>query len=93
MGAIPESWKPAIELQKEMYYTGLEYLTPGRPFAEFMDIINSFGEKRGMKSQLLMHGAVTATTGRCSRRKIAACAIARSVLEAGQRLYFKTDRP
>ncbi len=39
-----------------MYYTGLEYLTPGRPFAEFMDIINTFGEKRGMKSQLLMHG-------------------------------------
>ena len=39
-----------------MYYAGLEYLTPGRPFAEFMDFINTFGEKRGMKSQLLMHG-------------------------------------
>ncbi len=56
LGPIPDSWKPAIELQKELYYTGLEYLTPGRPFAEFMDMINTFGEKRGMKSQLLMHG-------------------------------------
>ena len=56
LGPIPDSWKPAIEMQREMYYAGLEQLTPGRPFAEFMDMINSFGEKRGMKSQLLMHG-------------------------------------
>jgi Xaa-Pro dipeptidase len=56
LGPIPESWRPAIELQREMYYAGLEHLTPGKPFAEFMDMINSFGEKRGMKSQLLMHG-------------------------------------
>ena len=56
LGAIPDAWQPAIELQRDMYYAGLEYLTPGRPFAEFMDLINGFGEKRGMKSQLLMHG-------------------------------------
>jgi Xaa-Pro aminopeptidase len=56
LGSIPEAWKPAIELQRDMYYAGLEYLVPGRPFAEFMDMINNFGEKRGMKSQLLMHG-------------------------------------
>lgn len=56
LGAIPESWKPAIEMQRDMYYTGLEYLTPGRTFGEFMDVINNYGAKRGMKSQLLMHG-------------------------------------
>jgi Xaa-Pro aminopeptidase len=56
LGTIPEAWKPAIELQREMYYAGLEHLVPGRPFAEFMDMINNFGAKRGMKSQLLMHG-------------------------------------
>jgi hypothetical protein len=56
LGAIPDDWKPAIDLQREMYYAALEYLTPGRPFAELMDLINSFGEKRGMRSQLLMHG-------------------------------------
>ena len=39
-----------------MYYAGLEHLTPGKSFAEFMDMINGFGERRGMKSQLLMHG-------------------------------------
>ena len=56
LGAIPDAWKPAIELQREMYYAGLAHLVPGRPFAEFMDMINNFGAKRGMKSQLLMHG-------------------------------------
>ncbi len=56
LGRIPDAWKPAIELQRDMYYAGLEHLIPGRPFAEFMDMINGFGEKRGMKSQLLMHG-------------------------------------
>jgi Xaa-Pro aminopeptidase len=56
LGPIPDAWKPAIELQHDLYYAGLEYLTPGRTFADFMDMINSFGEKRGLKSQLLMHG-------------------------------------
>jgi len=56
LGPIPDAWRPAIELQHDMYYAGVEYLTPGKSFAEFMDMINNFGEKRGMKSQLLMHG-------------------------------------
>ncbi len=56
LGRIPDAWKPAIALQRDMYDTALEHLTPGRPFAEFMDRINGFGEKRGMKSRLLMHG-------------------------------------
>jgi Xaa-Pro aminopeptidase len=56
LGRIPDAWQPAIELQRDMYYAALEHLTPGRPFAEFMDLINGFGEKRGMKSRLLMHG-------------------------------------
>jgi Xaa-Pro dipeptidase len=56
LGPIPEAWKSAIEMQREMYYAGLEQLTPGKPFAEFMDMINGFGERWGLKSQLLMHG-------------------------------------
>src|ERR671924_616282 len=56
LGPIPDSWKPAIELQRDLYFAALEHLIPGRPFAEFMDFINTFGEKRGMKSLILMHG-------------------------------------
>ena len=46
----------AIEAQRDLYYTGLEHLTPGKPFAEFMDFVNGFGEKRGLKSLMSMHG-------------------------------------
>ena len=56
LGPIPEAWKPAIEAQRDLYHAALEILAPGRTFAEFMDSVNSFGEKRGLKSTLLMHG-------------------------------------
>jgi methionine aminopeptidase len=56
LGPIPDAWKPAIEAQRDLYYTGLEHLTPGKPFAQFMDFVNGFGEKRGLKSLMLMHG-------------------------------------
>jgi Xaa-Pro aminopeptidase len=56
LGPIPDSWKPAIEAQHDLYYAGLEQLTPEKSFAEFMDFVNGFGEKRGLKSLMLMHG-------------------------------------
>jgi hypothetical protein len=56
LGSIPESWKSAVAMQTEIYYAALENLKPGRPFAGLMDVINGFGETRGLKSQLLMHG-------------------------------------
>ena len=43
-------------MQHDLYYAALEQMTPGREFGEFMDFVNSFGEKRGLKSLLLMHG-------------------------------------
>jgi hypothetical protein len=45
-----------MELQRDLYMAGLERLRPGTPFAEFMDFINNFGAKRGLKSLMLMHG-------------------------------------
>jgi Xaa-Pro dipeptidase len=56
LGPIPAAWKPAIEAQRDLYYAGLEQLIPGKQFAEFMDFVNGFGEKRGLKSLMLMHG-------------------------------------
>jgi hypothetical protein len=56
LGPIPDAWKPAIEAQRDLYYAALERLKPGIPFAEFMNFVNSFGEKRGLKSLMLMHG-------------------------------------
>ena len=56
LGPIPDEWKPAIEAQRELYYAALERLKPDIQFAELMDFVNSFGEKRGLKSLMLMHG-------------------------------------
>ena len=56
LGPIPDPWQPAIDLQRDLYWAGLEQLTPGRSFAEFMDFVNGFGGKRGLKSLVLMHG-------------------------------------
>ncbi len=56
LGSIPEAWKPAIEAQRDLYYAALEQLLPGKPFAEFMDFVNSFGARCGLKSLMLMHG-------------------------------------
>src|SRR5713226_762929 len=56
LGPIPDAWKPAIEAQRDLYYAALERLKPDIPFAELMDFVNSFGEKRGLKSLMLMHG-------------------------------------
>jgi Xaa-Pro dipeptidase len=56
LGPIPDLWKPAIEAQRDLYYAALEQLMPGRPFGEFMEFVNGFGEKRGLKSLMLMHG-------------------------------------
>src|ERR1044071_5435557 len=56
LGRIPDPWKPAIDLQRDLYVAALEQLRPGKPFGEFMDFVNGFGEKRGLKSLMLMHG-------------------------------------
>jgi Xaa-Pro aminopeptidase len=56
LGPIPSAWQEAHDMQHDLYYAALEQMTPGREFGEFMDFVNSFGEKRGLKSLLLMHG-------------------------------------
>jgi Xaa-Pro aminopeptidase len=56
LGRIPERYKPVIDLQREVYNAGLEYLTPGRNCGDLMEHINGFGTARGMKTEILMHG-------------------------------------
>ena len=56
LGPVPEAWKPAIELQREMFYLGLEKMKPGVLFAELIDFINGYGPSKGMRSIILMHG-------------------------------------
>jgi Xaa-Pro dipeptidase len=56
LGPIPDAWRPVIDLQREVFQAGLEYMTPGRSFEDMIDFVNGFGASRGMKTLILMHG-------------------------------------
>jgi len=56
LGKIPETWKPVIALQREVYEAGLQMIKPGVTFGALEDFVNSFGAKSGMKTVLQMHG-------------------------------------
>lgn len=56
LGPIPPAWQRVADLQKDLFYAGLERMKPGVVFGEFMDEVNGFGERRGLKSLSLMHG-------------------------------------
>jgi len=56
LGPIPDSWKPVIELQREVFEAGLERMKPGTTFGEFVEFITGFGDRRGMKTATLIHG-------------------------------------
>jgi Xaa-Pro aminopeptidase len=56
LGPIPEAWELVIELQRDLFYAGLERMKPGVLFGEFIDAMSALAEKRGMKSLVLMHG-------------------------------------
>ncbi len=56
LGAIPDDWQRVIELNREVFQAGLEHMRPGTEFSDMIDFINGFGAKRGMRTQILMHG-------------------------------------
>jgi Xaa-Pro aminopeptidase len=56
LGRVPDDWKPVIELQREVFEAGLQFMKPGKTFGELIDFINGFGQRRGMKTLILMHG-------------------------------------
>jgi Xaa-Pro aminopeptidase len=56
LGPIPEKWQRVVDLQRDLFYAGLERIKPGQLFGEFIDSVNTFGQKHGMKSLVLMHG-------------------------------------
>ena len=43
LGPIPDAWRPVIDLQREVFEAGLNYMTPGRSFEDMIDFVNGFG--------------------------------------------------
>jgi Xaa-Pro dipeptidase len=56
LGRIPDAWRPVIELQREIFEAGLQFMKPGTLFGGFIDFVNRFGEKRRMKTSVFMQG-------------------------------------
>src|SRR5436190_258247 len=56
LGPVPDKLKGVIELQRELYYAGLEYMTPGREFGDMIDDVNTCGKKQGMQTRIRSHG-------------------------------------
>jgi Xaa-Pro dipeptidase len=56
LGRLPEAWQPVVDLQRELFYAGMELMRPGLALGELIDFVNGFGARRGMKSLILMHG-------------------------------------
>jgi len=65
LGAIPEAWKPVVDLQREVFYAGLELMRPGTPLGELIDFVNGFGAKRGCDRSSSCTAAATAMTAPC----------------------------
>jgi Xaa-Pro dipeptidase len=56
LGTIPEAWKPAIDVQQEIYQAGLDTMKPGVSIGTLIDRVSAIGAERGMKAQIRMHG-------------------------------------
>jgi Xaa-Pro dipeptidase len=56
VGKIPEELKPVIELQRDVFLAGLEYMKPGVLIGELTRFVNDFGKQRGMRTIITMHG-------------------------------------
>lgn len=56
LGPVPEQWRPVIDMQAELFEAGLEMMRPGTSFGDFIDFVNGFGPRRGLKSLTLLHG-------------------------------------
>jgi Xaa-Pro aminopeptidase len=55
LGAIPDAWRPVIEVQGELYRTGLEVMRPGASFAELVRRVSEKAERHGMQGWSMLH--------------------------------------
>jgi len=56
VGAIPDGWTTAFDLQREVFDAGLERMQPGLSYSEFLQFINSISEPPGYRIRVTMHG-------------------------------------
>jgi hypothetical protein len=55
LGTIPDEWKPLVEVQREAFEVGCDFMKPGASFAGLIDAINGVGAQRGMRTAVMLH--------------------------------------
>lgn len=56
LGPVPDDLQRVVDLQRDVFQAGLERMKAGQVFGDFIDFVNGFGAKRGMRTLTLMHG-------------------------------------
>jgi Xaa-Pro aminopeptidase len=56
LGPIPDAWRRVVDLQREVFEAGLARMRPGTSIGELIDFVNGYGDTRGGKTLILMHG-------------------------------------
>jgi len=56
VGAIPDGWTTAFDLQREVFEAGLERMQPGLSYSEFLQFINNISAPPGYRIRVTMHG-------------------------------------
>jgi Xaa-Pro dipeptidase len=56
LGPVPDTFKPLIDLQREVWEAGLAMMKPGLTFGELLDFVADFGKRRGLATSITMHG-------------------------------------
>lgn len=89
LGQIPDAWKPAIELQREVFEAGLERMRAGTLFGDFIDFVNGFGDRRGMKTFVTLHGRGYGDDGPLLTSRSTGEGVRDLAMEAGNAWVFK----
>jgi Xaa-Pro aminopeptidase len=56
LGQIPDEWRRVADLQRDLFYAGMNFMRPGTALGDLIDFVNGFGATRGGESLILMHG-------------------------------------
>lgn len=89
LGKIPDSWRPVIELQREVYEAGLAMIKPGTRFGALNDFVSGFGARRGMKTVARLQGCGYADDGPLLSEKTSGRWLGDLQMEQGNALVWK----
>jgi len=56
LAPIPDRWKALVDVQRQVWEAGLEWLKAGTPFMDVIQFVNGFSTTPGVRTTLTLHG-------------------------------------